>query len=80
MVFPRLFQEALALRVGVGLCLVEQGFPLLFVDGTDLAAAAAVPLPEIGNEGNLSFGALMSSEGTEPFMVAFDAIALYELA
>lgn len=59
---------------------VTDGFPLLLVNGVDLAAAASTPLPEIGSEGDLRFGALMSSEGTEPFSVEFDAIALYELA
>lgn len=74
------FPDGVAPQVSTIELRVAQGFPLLFVDGVDLAAAAGVPLPEIGNEGDLSFGALMSSEGTEPFMVAFDAIALYELA
>lgn len=59
---------------------VTQGFPLLLVNGVDVAAAASTPLPEIGAEGDLRFGALMSSEGTDPFVVEFDAIALYELA
>jgi S1-C subfamily serine protease len=59
---------------------VTEGFPLLLVNGVDLAAAASTPLPEIGAEGELRFGALMSSEGTEPFTAEFDAIALYELA
>ncbi len=59
---------------------VTEGFPLLLVNGVDLAAAAATPLPEIGAEGELRFGALMSSEGTEPFTAEFDAIALFELA
>ena len=58
---------------------VREGFPLLLVNGVDLAAAAATPLPEIGAEGEIRFGALMSSEGTEPFTAEFDAIALYEL-
>lgn len=59
---------------------VTEGFPLLLVNGVDVAAAAATPLPEIGAEGELRFGALMSSEGTEPFTAEFEAIALYELA
>ncbi|MDQ2655368.1 MAG: trypsin-like peptidase domain-containing protein [Chloroflexota bacterium] len=59
---------------------VTEGFPLLLVNGVDLAAAASTPLPEIGAEGELWFGALMSSEGSEPFVAEFDAIALYELA
>jgi hypothetical protein len=59
---------------------VTEGFPLLLVNGVDLAAAAATPLPEIGAEGELRFGALMSSEGAKPFTAEFDAIALYELA
>jgi hypothetical protein len=59
---------------------VRQGFPLLLVNGVDVAAAAATPLPEIGAEGELRFGALMSSEGTEPFSAEFEAISLYELA
>jgi S1-C subfamily serine protease len=58
---------------------VTDGFPLLFVNGIDVAALAGVSLPEIGNAGHLSFGALMSSEGVAPFTVAFDEIALYEL-
>ena len=59
---------------------VTEGFPLLLVNGVDVAAAASTPLPEIGAEGELRFGALMSSEGKEPFGAEFDAIALYELA
>jgi S1-C subfamily serine protease len=59
---------------------VTEGFPLLLVNGTDLAAAASTPLPEIGAEGEIRFGALMSTEGSEPFSAEFDAIALYELA
>jgi hypothetical protein len=59
---------------------VTEGFPLLLVNGVDLAAAASTPLPEIGAEGELRFGALMSSEGTEPFTAEFDAIGLYEIA
>jgi len=58
---------------------VTDGFPLLLVNGVDVAAAAGTPLPEIGNEGELSFGALMASEGVVPFRVSFDEIALYEL-
>jgi S1-C subfamily serine protease len=59
---------------------VTDGFPLLFVNGIDVAAAANASLPEIGNEGSVSFGALMASEGTEPFTVSFDEIGLYELS
>ncbi len=59
---------------------VMDGFPLLLVNGVDVAAAASTPLPQVGAEGELRFGALMSSEGTAPFTAAFDAIALYELA
>lgn len=59
---------------------VRDGFPLLFVNGEDVAAAAGASLPRVGNEGTISFGALMASEGVEPFTVAFDEIGLYELA
>ncbi|MFT4037046.1 MAG: trypsin-like peptidase domain-containing protein [Thermomicrobiales bacterium] len=59
---------------------VNEGFPLLLVNGVDVAAAAATPLPEIGAEGEIRFGALMTPEGTTPFSVAFESIALYELA
>lgn len=59
---------------------VTRGVPALLVNGVDVAALAGIPLPEIGNEGTVSFGALMASEGTEPFRVAFDEIALYELS
>jgi S1-C subfamily serine protease len=59
---------------------VTDGFPLLFVNRIDVAAAAGASLPRVGNEGTLSFGALMASEGTVPFAVAFDEIGLYELA
>lgn len=59
---------------------VTEGFPILLVNGVDVAAEAKTPLPEIGNRGALSFGALMRSEGTAPFTVTFDEIALYELA
>lgn len=59
---------------------VRDGFPILLINDIDVAALAGTPLPEIGNEGNLSFGALMTSEGTEPFHVSFEEIALYELA
>jgi hypothetical protein len=58
---------------------VRDGFPLLLVNELDVAAAGAV-LPEIGNQGHVSFGALMASEGKVPFSVSFDEIALYELA
>ncbi len=59
---------------------VTEGFPILLVNGVDVAAAASTPLPEVVAEGEIRFGALMSSEGTEPFSAEFDAIALYELA
>jgi hypothetical protein len=59
---------------------VTDGFPLLFVNGVDVAAAAGVALPEIGNEGSVSFGALMTSEGTVPFSVSFDEVGLYEVS
>lgn len=59
---------------------VSDGFPLLLVNGIDVAAVAGAPLPRVGGEGEISFGALMSSEGTVPFEAAFDEIALYELA
>jgi len=59
---------------------VTEGFPILLLNGVDVAAQAKTPLPEIGSRGTLSFGALMRSEGTEPFTVTFDEIALYELA
>ncbi len=58
---------------------VTDGFPLLYIDGRDVVAAAGAALPEIGNEGSVSFGALMISEGSVPFAVSFDEIALYEL-
>ena len=58
---------------------VTDGFPLLLVNGIDVAARARASLPEIGNEGSISFGALMASEGTAPFSVSFDEIGLYEL-
>jgi hypothetical protein len=59
---------------------VRDGFPTLFVNGVDVAAAASAVLPEIGNRGHVSFGALMASEGKIPFSVSFDEIGLYELA
>jgi hypothetical protein len=59
---------------------VRDGFPLLLVNGVDVAAAASAVLPEIGNRGHVSFGALMASEGKIPFSVSFDEIGLYELA
>ncbi len=59
---------------------VRDGFPLLLVNEVDVAAAASAVLPEIGNRGHVSFGALMASEGTVPFSVSFDEIGLYELA
>jgi hypothetical protein len=59
---------------------VRDGFPVLLVNGVDVAAAAGAVLPEIGNRGHLSFGALMASEGTIPFSVSFDEIGLYELS
>jgi hypothetical protein len=59
---------------------VRDGFPLLLVNELDVAAAAGAVLPEIGNQGHVSFGALMASEGKVPFSVSFDEIALYELA
>src|SRR5829696_2535794 len=59
---------------------VRDGFPMLLVNGIDVAAAASAVLPEIGNRGHVSFGALMASEGKIPFSVSFDEIGLYELA
>jgi Trypsin-like peptidase domain len=59
---------------------VHDGFPVLLVNGIDVAAAASAILPEIGNRGHVSFGALMASEGKIPFSVSFDEIGLYELA
>ena len=59
---------------------VRDGVPTLLVNSIDVAALAKRPLPEIGNQGELSFGALMASEGSEPFTAAFEEIALYELS
>jgi hypothetical protein len=59
---------------------VTDGFPRLLINGIDVAATASASLPEIGNTGSISFGALMASEGTVPFSVSFDEIGLYELA
>jgi hypothetical protein len=59
---------------------VRDGFPVLLVNGVDVAAAASAVLPEIGNRGHVSFGALMASEGKIPFSASFDEIGLYELA
>jgi len=59
---------------------VRDGFPMLLVNGLDVAAASNAVLLEIGNRGDVSFGALMASEGTVPFSVSFDEIGLYELA
>ena len=59
---------------------VRDGFPMLLVNGVDVAAAASAELPEIGNRGHVSFGALMASEGKIPFSVSFDEIGLYELS
>jgi hypothetical protein len=77
------YSYASAIAPGAPLASVElrvtDGFPLLFINGVDVAAAASAALPEIGNEGSVSFGALMASEGTEPFTVAFEEIGLYEL-
>ena len=58
---------------------VRDGFPLLLVNEVDVAAAASAVLPEIGNRGHVSFGALMASEGVVPFTASFDEIGLYEL-
>jgi hypothetical protein len=58
---------------------VTDGFPVLLVNGADVAAAAGATLPEVGNTGDVSFGALMGSEGTVPFAVSFDEVGLYEL-
>jgi hypothetical protein len=58
---------------------VRQGQADLRIDGIDVAAAAEATLPTIGNQGTLSFGALMGSEGEEPFKVTYDAIGLFEL-
>ena len=51
---------------------------MLLVNGLDIVAGAV--LPEIGNQGHVSFGALMASAGEVPFSVSFDEIGLYELA
>jgi hypothetical protein len=59
---------------------VRDGFPTLLVNGLDVAVAASAVLPEIGNRGHISFGALMASAGTVPFSVSFEEIGLYELA
>jgi hypothetical protein len=58
---------------------VVDGDPILLVNGVDVGAAAGEILPQIGDEGEVNFGALMASEGTKPFHVSFDQIALYEL-
>lgn len=58
---------------------VTGGVPVLRINGVDVAALAGTALPEVGNEGTISFGALMASEGSEPFTVSFDEIGLYEL-
>jgi hypothetical protein len=58
---------------------VRDGFPMLLVNGTDVADVASAELPEIGNRGHVSFGALMASAGKTPFSVSFDEIGLYEL-
>ncbi|MFN8594370.1 MAG: trypsin-like peptidase domain-containing protein [Thermomicrobiales bacterium] len=58
---------------------VRDGFPILLLDGVDVAALASASLPEVGGEGEVRFGALMASEGSTPFKVAFDEIGLYEL-
>jgi len=58
---------------------VRDGAPLLFVNGLDVTASTNAVLPEIGNRGSVSFGALMASEGKIPFSVSFDEIGLYEL-
>ena len=59
---------------------VRDEFPTLLVNGLDVAVAASAVLPEIGNRGHISFGALMASAGKVPFSVSFDEIGLYELA
>jgi hypothetical protein len=59
---------------------VRDGFPMLLVNGLDVAADANAVLPEIGNRGHIGFGALMASAGEVPFSVSFDEIGLYELA
>ncbi len=58
---------------------VRDGFPVLLVNGVNVTRAAGAVLPEIGNRGHVSFGALMASEGKIPFSVSFDEVALYEL-
>jgi hypothetical protein len=58
---------------------VRDGAPTLLVNGQDVAVATSAVLPEIGNRGSVSFGALMTSEGKVPFSVSFDEIGLYEL-
>ena len=59
---------------------VRQGLAELWIDRVNVASTEDVALPAIGSRGTLSFGALMSSEGVEPFEVAYDAIGLYELS
>jgi hypothetical protein len=59
---------------------VRDGFPTLLVNGVDVATVAGAVLPEIGNRGHVSFGALMASAGVLPFSVSFDEIGLYELS
>jgi hypothetical protein len=58
---------------------VRDGFPVLLVNGVNVTTAAGAVLPEIGNRGHISFGALMASAGKIPFSVSFDEVALYEL-
>ena len=58
---------------------MRDGAPTLLVNGQDVAVATSAVLPDIGNRGHLSFGALMASEGKIPFSVSFDEIGLYEL-
>lgn len=58
---------------------VRDGIPTLLVNGTDVGSVAGASLPQVGNRGTVSFGAVMNSEGTQPFSVNFDEIGLFEL-
>ena len=60
-------------------CASHAGSPAHTAVVESTLAAAGLSVADLGNTGDISFGALMASEGIEPFHVTFDEIALYEL-
>lgn len=62
----------------VELRLVE-GSPALLINGIDVAALQAIPLPTMPATGALRFGASMDPGSDQPFNAGFDRVSVFEL-